>query len=204
MYSFDDQNPVGGSETCSSVRGRMLCACAGMVGVVVFAAAVRRGEAQSKPGPTDLATERQKYDEEIAGALQPVQKRYVTRLKALQKLLAKKGDKVGAAAVEAELEKMGAAIAQQMRYPIEGKWNVKYQSGAARTYVIHADGGVEFVEEQQTGKFAKNGDDVLVDFGDNKVERFHWSTVLVVEHYNPKSDYGTAPPKLTGFAEKAQ
>jgi hypothetical protein len=162
----------------------------------------RPGLAQKKSGPTDLASERQKYEEEISTALEPVQKRYVTRLTALQKSLSRKGDKAGAAAIEAELEKMGAAMAQQMRYPIEGQWVVKYQSGAIRTYVIHADGSVEFVEANQTGKFMKNGSDVLVDFGDNKLERFYWNTVLVVEHYDPKSTYGTEPPKLTGFAEK--
>jgi hypothetical protein len=182
----------------------VLIACSGVAGVAVLAAIASRGEAQGRSGPTDLATERQKYEEEVAAALQPVQKRYITRLTTLQKLLARKGDKAGATAVETELERMGAAMAQQMRYPIEGQWVVKYQSGAIRTYVIHADGSVEFVEEKQRGRFTKNGDDVLVDFGDNKIERFYWNTVLVVEHYNPKSEYGTAPPKLTGFAEKAQ
>jgi hypothetical protein len=172
-----------------------------MAGIVLLA---RPGLAQKKSGPTDLASERQRYEEEIAAALEPVQKRYVTRLTALQNSLTRKGDKVGAATIEAELEKMGAAMTQQMRYPIEGKWVLKYQSGAIRTYIIHADGTVEFVEEKQSGKFTKNGSDVLVDFGDNKLERFYWNTVLVVEHYNPKSTYGTEPPKLTGFAEKTQ
>jgi len=121
----------------------------------------------------------------------------------MQKLMARKGNKAGVSEVEAELEKIGAAISQQMRYPIEGKWLVRYQSGATRTYDIHTDGSVEFVEANQIGKFTKNGVDVLVDFNDNKLERVYWSTVLVVEHYDPKESYGTGPPKLAGFAEKA-
>ena len=158
--------------------------------------------AQSKSGPMDLNSERLKYEEEVAAALQPVQKKYVGRLKVLQKVLMKNGNKDDVAAVEAELEKMGTAMAQQMRYPIEGKWVVKYQNGAIRTYHIHADGAVEFLEANLAGRFTKNGADVLVDFGDDKLERFYWSTVLVVEHYNPKNTYGTQAAQTTGFAEK--
>jgi hypothetical protein len=193
-------NSTGRSASSNATTSGAMAICA--FGCLALLGLVGPGFAQSRSGPSDLSAEQLKYEEELAAALQPVQKRYVTRLQAMQKLMARKGDKAGAAAVEAELEKVGAAIAQQMRYPIEGKWLVRYQSGATRTYVIHADGSVEFVEENQTGKFTKNGANVLVDFGDNKVERFYWNTVLVVEHYNPKASYGTAPPNLTGFAEK--
>src|SRR5437016_1192102 len=100
---------------------RCRCLLPAIVLFGLFAAApfAGLGVAQNSSGPTDLAGERKRYEEEIATALQPVQKRYTTRLKALQKLLAKKGDKAGVAAVEAELEKMGTAMAQQLRYPIE-------------------------------------------------------------------------------------
>src|SRR5579859_4905471 len=164
----------------------LFAASLGFAGISFFDGS---GLAQNKSGPTDLASERLKYEEEFATALRPIQKRYVNRLTILQKSLARKGNKEGAAAVEVELEKMGAAMAQQTRYPIEGQWVVKYQSGAVRTYVIHADGSVDFVEEKQAGRFTKNGNDVLIDFGDNKLERLYWNTVLVVEHYNPKDTY---------------
>ena len=48
------------------------------------------------------------------------------------------------------------------------------------------------MEGKQKEKFTRNGDDVLIDFSDNKIERLHRRTVLIVEHYNLKSDHGTA------------
>src|SRR5438270_13006078 len=73
------------------------------VGILVIAGMVllvRPGLAQKKSGPTDLASERRKYAEEIAAALEPVQKRYVTRLTASQKSRSRKGRNAGEAASE--------------------------------------------------------------------------------------------------------
>ena len=175
----------------------------GLIGMLVLSTFVATGWAQNNPVVSDLYAEQLKYDQELAAALQPVQKRYIARLEGMQKRMVRKGDKAGALAVEAELEKLGAAVVQQMRYPIEGKWIVRYHSGATRTYVIHADETVEFLEERQSGRFTKDGQNVLVDFGDNKLERIYWNTVLVVDHYDPKASYGNSPPKFSGFAEKA-
>lgn len=194
------QNSQAPSAVSKPGRTLLLGIC--LIASLILSAFVATGWAQNNPAQSDLAAEQLKYDQELAAALQPVQKRYIARLEGLQKRLARKGDKTGAAAVEAELEKLGAAVSQQMRYPIEGKWLVRYHSGATRTYAIHADETVEFIEEKMVGRFKKDGQNVLIDFNDNKLERLYWNTVLVVEHYDPKTAYGNTPPKFSGFAEK--
>ena len=81
---------------------------------------------------------------------------------------------------------------------------MEYTSRAKRVYVIEANGGVTFLDSGTRGHFTKVGNDVLVDFGDNKLERFHWKTVLAVEHFDPKSTYGVSDAKLYGFAYKVE
>jgi hypothetical protein len=160
--------------------------------------------AESKKSASSVAAEREKYEQECATALQPVQKRYLTRLKALQKILRKKGDDAGVAEIDVELERLGAAGVQQLNYPIEGQWKVEYTDGAIRNYILDSQGNVKFVEGERMGRITHSGDDVLLDFNDNIVERLRWKTVLMVEHFRPKSTYGQAEPALTGFAYKVK
>lgn len=161
------------------------------------------GVAQSNKTASSFNSEKARYQEEAAAVLLPVQKRYTTRLRVLRKALVTRGDTGGVAEVEAELERLETATGELNQSPIEGKWLVTYQSGAKRTYFIKANGTVQFPENNSVGRFTKQGREVLVDFGDNKLERFYWKPVLVVEHYDPKTKFGIAPPNTTGTAEKA-
>ena len=176
--------------------------CAGWLAAQLLSPAIAQ-EAEPVRLHPDVAAERKKFDDEVARAAQPIQKRYTSRLKLLQKTLAKAGDEVGVAGVEAELERLGLSTAQQTKYPIEGVWNVLYSNDNKRTYRIGADGRVDFLDLNTVGRFTRNGDDVLVDFGDGKLERFYWKSVLAVEHYDPKTRYGAGLPNLTGLADKA-
>jgi hypothetical protein len=174
------------------------------VGLCGFLLGALPSMAQTKKTASTLAAEREKYEEECATALQPVQKRYANRLKTLQKTLQKKGDKDAIVEIETELERLGDGKAQQANYPIEGHWKVEYTGGIVRNYIIDADGGVQFVEGKMVGHFTRNGDDILLEFNEDKLERLHWKTVLAVEHYVPKSSYGVAEPLLKGFAYKVK
>ena len=75
----------------------------------------------------------------------------------------------------------------------QGRWVIKYSNGVFRRYVIDADGGVTSLGrggQDTKGKLAQEGNDVLLDFGDNKLERLQViDGTLRVQHFNPASSY---------------
>jgi len=84
-----------------------------------------------------------------------------------------------------------------------GSWKLTYGGGAIRNYQFDGRGNVFFVELQQTGRLARRGDDLLLDFGDGKLERLRIvDGAVLVDHYDPASRYPDSPT-LTGRAEPA-
>jgi len=139
--------------------------------------------------------------------LEPIQKRYRSRLEAAQKELTRKGDLPGALAVKAELEQLGLPDKKAATPPtsLKGIWAVKYSNGNVRTYTIREDGTVYFAETNAIGKLSQKGDDLLVDFSDGKLERLVLKQVLSVEHFNPKTLYATgAKASETAIGDKSK
>jgi hypothetical protein len=85
-----------------------------------------------------------------------------------------------------------------------GRWAVRYEIGAVREYVVHANGEVEFPAESRKGRFLKKGDDWLVDFSDGKIERVRFLTSheIHIEHYNPASTFGTGRPDTIAIGRR--
>lgn len=152
--------------------------------------------------PPALKSARAAYRSESQDALAPVQKRYRTRLEALQKELTRKGDRKGAAAVKAELVSLSRGPAE-VSSSVAGTWLVRYDGGITRTYTIQDDGTVLFGEDNRVGRIVREGDDWLLDFNDGKLERLTVKSAIRVEHFNPKELYLTGgKPERTGVAEK--
>lgn len=137
--------------------------------------------------------------------MEPVRKKFRTRLESLQKELTRKGDLEGALAVKAELENIGAAEKPSTKpVSFKGTWEVTYTpSGNVRTYSIRDDGRVEMVGEKLFGQIVKNGDDYLLDFNDGKLERLAIKEVLFIDHFDPKAGYATgAKARQTATGDK--
>jgi hypothetical protein len=210
MHNVKESGFVVRANSTLGVSRRLVWSSLIVVAVLILLDGVIPGFAQNgttadgqKQHP-QLIAERQRYEKEVEAAVKPAQRRYATRLKFVQKTMLKKGDKLGAAAVGAEMERLGAGAAQLKTYPIEGIWKVYYTNGATRSYQLTADGRVVFLGSKSRGRFTRSGNDVLVDFNDGKLERFHWRTTLIVEHYDPKSRYPNGQPSAVGFATKVR
>lgn len=73
---------------------------------------------------------------------------------------------------------------------LAGSWQVAYSNGAERTYEIDALGNVAFENGRQRGSFEMRGDDIILDFGDGKLERWGpTNSGLVIEHYDDARMY---------------
>lgn len=139
------------------------------------------------PEPPALKAARDHFRAESNAALAAVQKRYKERLQALKKDLSSQGDRKGAAAVKAELDRLDSPA--NVAKLIKGTWVVRYDNGVKRTYNIYEDGTVLFVENEMAGRIFPNGDDWLLDFSDGKLERLSIRPALWVEHYTEKGNY---------------
>ncbi|MEQ8785367.1 MAG: hypothetical protein RIC55_03675 [Pirellulaceae bacterium] len=74
--------------------------------------------------------------------------------------------------------------------PYLGKWAIKYTNGISRHYAIAEDGVVYFSEETSESRLTFREGDLVVDFGDGKLERLELrGEQLWVEHYLPPSSY---------------
>jgi hypothetical protein len=77
-------------------------------------------------------------------------------------------------------------------------------NGVIRTYVVHTNGTVSFVEENRQGQLKPygSGGSFTLDLGDEKLERLTFADGRVfVEHFAPKSDFGKNPPNQVGIGE---
>jgi len=169
--------------------------------------------------PPALKAARTRFESESREAQETVQRNYRTRLEELQQDLKKKGDKDGVQAVKAELTRLRASKKEgrgakgepgrsRGRGPdlldwVQGIWTVRYEGGGHRTYVINGDGSVDFLEEKKTGRIFREGNQLWLDFGDDKAERLDVKTVIKVDHFSPKAVYAAGgKPTLTGTAER--
>lgn len=74
--------------------------------------------------------------------------------------------------------------------PLAGIWRVSYSNGVERQYEIDALGNVALDRGLQRGSLELRGNDVVLDFGDGKLERWVLNTGgLVVEHYDDARMY---------------
>jgi hypothetical protein len=74
--------------------------------------------------------------------------------------------------------------------PLAGIWRVAYSNGVDRQYEIDALGNVSLDRGSQRGSLELRGNDVVLDFGDGKLERWVLTTGgLVVEHYDDARIY---------------
>ncbi len=93
-----------------------------------------------------------------------------------------------------------AAPALKDKSPVAaGAWVVRYHpNGAARVYIVSADGEVAFPDGGSKAKLKLKDKEILVDFADGKLER--WTVGrdgrLFVEHFNPRSNYPDTPDQI--------
>lgn len=86
---------------------------------------------------------------------------------------------------------------------IAGAWKITYAGGSVRNYVIFDNGEVKYKELDRTGTLQR-AKVLLLDFGDGKVERLSLAgSRLLVEHFNPKSDYPNNRPNEIGIGVRA-
>src|SRR5207244_3245077 len=81
-----------------------------------------------------------------------------------------------------------------------GKWAVTYGNRSTREYLIDADGNVtQPDEDDRRAKLRWRGADLLLDFGDGKLERLKLTGGrLRVEHFNPAGTYPRGRPDTVG------
>jgi hypothetical protein len=182
---------------------------ASIVAVIFVAGSIVMGAAGPVAEHPELVSIKKQYQADM----EPVRKRYRTRLESLQKELTRKGDLDGALAVKGELEAFSGGEKTSVEKPpaktpavLKGTWTVLYSpSGNTRKYVISEDGKVELVGEKLTGKITKNGDDFLLDLNDGKLERLAVKEVLFIEHYYDKARYTMGErPEQTATGDKAK
>jgi hypothetical protein len=96
-----------------------------------------------------------------------------------------------------------AAPALKDKSPIPaGTWTVTYHPNrAVRVYTVSADGEVSFSEFGSKAKAAVKEREVIINFGDGKLERWTLGKDgrLFVEHFNPRDSYPNGPPDQIGI-----
>ncbi|MFO1092160.1 MAG: hypothetical protein U0992_02455 [Planctomycetaceae bacterium] len=147
---------------------------------------------------TAVLSARMKFEKRVAAAVAPVRADYVSELKSLRTTLTRQSDLDGVAAVDAELQRLQKQRRLWDRHTLEGLWEVKYSNGATRTYIISNTGEAQFVEEQKVGQISLDGNDYLLEFSDDNIERIALQPMLKVEHFHPKSTYPLGTPHATG------
>jgi hypothetical protein len=150
-----------------------------------------------------LAEAQKQYNEQAAAA----HKRYLMHLADAQDRHTKAGNLDLSLKVRDEIEMLksegpprltaqppGSTVSRA----VVGTWKVLYQNSAVRTYQIKENADVIFVEDKRTGKLDKNF--ATLNFGDGKLEHLILSNGrLIVEHFNPGSDYPTKAPNVIGI-----
>ncbi|MDB5345325.1 MAG: hypothetical protein JWP89_3702 [Schlesneria sp.] len=175
---------------------------ASFLGLLFIAASIVMGSG----GPTTEHPEIANLKKQFQADMEPVRKKFRTRLENLQKELTRKGDLDGALAVKTELESIGTPEKPVPKNPVtlKGNWTVTYSpSGNVRKYSIRDDGRVEMVGDKLFGQITKNGDDWLLDFNDGKLEKLAIKEVLFIEHFEPKTGYAMGDkPRQTATGDK--
>lgn len=141
---------------------------------------------------------RDQYLIDSAKALEPVNKRYRTKLETLKKDLTRKADLEGVQATKAELEALDVGLAST---GLVGDWEVTYSNGGKRNYRMNPNGTLLFLEEDKTCTPILVRDGWLLDFDDGKIEHIAIRPNLEVKHYASKAaGLRGADPTLRGTA----
>jgi hypothetical protein len=153
----------------------------------------------------EVGLARLKFEQEISAALKPVEKRYLAKLEALQKDLARKKDVAGALAVKAAMNTFKSKpLSSQLTSTLEGTWMVKYSNGVVRTYIITEDGVVKFVEGEMTGKLVWNQGAWQIEFSDGKLERISMKRMLDIEHYTSRIEFDLDKPSFSAIGTRKE
>ncbi len=85
-----------------------------------------------------------------------------------------------------------------MQSQLVGKWDIQHwPNRGKRTYIITPSGAVHFIEENRNTVLVRRENDILLDFGDGKLERLNPSNDrLFIEHFSPKSDFPDRPNQI--------
>jgi hypothetical protein len=89
-----------------------------------------------------------------------------------------------------------------------GTWTVRYANNTTREYTIAEDGSVTD-QDKRRARLKRKGGVVLLDFGDDKLERLKLQTawngkLLLVAHYSPASTYPAGKPVPGEGTKKAK
>lgn len=148
--------------------------------------------------PAELAQTRAVYQKDIEFASRPIRERYLSKLDALKRSLGSRGDARGAAAVQDEIDRIGASTLDSGTVGrFAGIWLLEYQPVGLRRYAIKPDGTVLYEENNgapvnppRETKIVMNGQDFLIDFNDGAIERLSMrGGKLVSELFSPKTLY---------------
>jgi hypothetical protein len=145
-------------------------------------------------GAAEVRAAREKYDADLAAAVDPIRKHFLDRLETLEKDLTRKGDLDGALAARTERERAGMVADVGFWQPFVGTWSVHYDNGANHTYEISRDGTVRYREKSQTLSLRRADKDSIIDFGNGKVERVvpSLTTQMFEDNNYPKGNSFTA------------
>ncbi len=85
---------------------------------------------------------------------------------------------------------------------LAGAWKITYTNDYVRDYTTEANGRVAFPGEGRQGEItSKDGVLLLVFEGDDRLETLRLDTNgrLLIEHYNPKADFPSKKPAVSGM-----
>ena len=176
--------------------------------------------AAASPGPgPEAARAKKRYDESVAAA----QLVYDKKLKAATSDLVRdlngalkqalkaenldRANEIRAMIDEAQASNEDDDDKVSIVAELAGEWQVFYCSNARRTYVIKADGSVDWTApgSGRRGRLRNVNGDTVIEFGDDRLERWTYGGGRIwIEHYNPKGQYPKGPPTLIGVAARGR
>lgn len=160
----------------------------------------------SRTGAQEKTGEMERAQKEYQAKLAKAHGDYVALLRDLVEKRTKAGDLEGAIVIRHELQETQARGPFKLYEPMKDKkaplkrsvagvWRFSYGNKTAHVRTIDADGKVD----GGGGNLSVRGDDLVIQFA-TVIERLTLAgDRLLVEHYNPASDYPNKPPDQIGI-----
>jgi hypothetical protein len=179
----------------------------GGVALLLALSAVSLVSGEEQDVSAQLLDARTLLQQDLQKELGPIFQKHEKRLASLKKALTQKGDLKAATAVEADLKRIELQK-EQVLYSNQwaGNWDVSYSNGVKRNYTLLPGGRVRSIENgrETVGKAMRSGSNVLLDFGDGKLEVLSLSPVLQVKHFMNPAGWEKRQPDARGTGERLE
>lgn len=195
MDDFTGQNPTGLASLPTMTRPCRL--------IIVLALSILGTSSSifAQDAVPELQQAKAQFQKEVDFTLRPVRDRYLSRLQALKRTLATRGDVRAAVAVQDEIDLITAITNEAaIMAKFVGTW-VQQGGTEARRYTIRADGRVEWLTSEtgavfRTGQLSRNGKDFLIIWeGFDHVDRITLvENGAFMESFAPKANYPNQAP----------